>query len=348
MTLMLVIATAIGSVFLLMSSFKSNTTAAKVQDNINYEMKKSKSMFNPEYELGDREIDFEYNNPYYKKTQKTNDKNDPKKQANKKSQLNDTKNKVTQNQVKNNNRLNNQKNNKQVAKNQDADPRRPMEYKPQSALKAVIQSESSIPQQLKTPVVTAEENAEENNFTELKRQLFSTPNKATADKIISLFMEKKITADTYYTTLKELFNQSSLQEVGIYMASQTPSVQSFTILVKFQTKATNEQKVKIDTALISYANRKNYNILTQVFQSSDSEVVTKASEVLIDGVVLAKTQSQNNSNINVVGLETNYWKNATRYFNFFIPVLQKLSQNQNQSISQVANETLSHLQSELI
>lgn len=341
MTLAVTVATALGSMFYFMASFK--TSKGHQAENINYEMAKSKSSFQSEFDLGQRDIEYSYSNAFYKKNPASKDKNTVTTKVQKTAQaaaLAKSKSaadaKAPASRVATNLTSNSQKN---ITK----DPRTQFRAEPDSILNSDQIHQQLISEQQK--VETDKKTNQKANVSQLKSLIFSQPTKAVADQLVEAYVSNDIDSVSFYQIITSLLKsqRDDTQAAGVYMASKTPSEQSFAVLVHGLSFLNGGSKTKAESALLNYYQRNFFGIMTNLLKSKDQLVVTKASSVLAEGLLISKNATGGHQ---PTGLASGTFTKFFSYFAKFIPQLQKLTQDSDEQVALSAQSTLVQIQNE--
>lgn len=340
-TLAVTVATALGSMFYFMASFK--TSSGHHVENINYEMPKTKSSFQSEFELGDRDVEYSYSNPFHKK-EVTKDKNTvtTKTQTAAQAAAQAAKAKAAADAKKPASRTH--PNQGTVAQKKiGKDPRTQYKAEPKSILTTEqIHQQLLVPQQ---KIETEKKTNSKSNVSQLKSLIFTQPTKDVADQLIEAFAEKEIDSASFYQIISSLLKtqRDDTQGAGVYLASKTPSEASFAVLVHGLSFMDGDIKRKADLALLNYYQRNYFSIMSNLLKSKDQLVVTKASSVLAEGLTISKNATNGHLPTGMVaGTFTKFFS----YFARFIPQLQKLAQDPDEQVAMTAQATLSQIQNE--
>ncbi len=283
-----IVTAAVLLLFSMMSLFKSISPSSQIETKkIVYEMPRPMSPeLESDFDLANREITREYLNGEFKgvadknkpvagipaktpdKKDKTKDNKKSSKNVAKKSQLKvdiipgtESYNRFSEENFANT-KVNNSKNvNKQAVKENQNSP----ENKEEDKKKAM-------------------------SIEEWRQLLMAEPTLANMNKFLMAFRKKEILSDEYYGLSQELVVSAKKehQAAGLYALQSSPSVTSFSMIVKNLPLLSEEARITGQQILLSYSQPQNLGYLSQALQSSDPEVVKHAAEAITYGLAKVK------------------------------------------------------------
>lgn len=170
------------------------------------------------------------------------------------------------------------------------------------------------------------------------------PTKENVDKLISAYFTKEVDDATFYTIVNDLLhnNKSETQALGLYAASATYSSQSFAVVASNYGQLSAENQTKAQTYLMGYASSGRSGALLGALKSTSAEVVELAAQVIIKGYQQATANTVAADPRTARG-DTAKTSNAVSDYSKFIPVFQQLAQSSDATIVGLANSALSQI-----
>ncbi|UXR64367.1 hypothetical protein EZJ49_14960 [Bdellovibrio bacteriovorus] len=315
---------------------KSPVQNAISEMEVIYEMPRPKSILAALFDLGDREISRDYKNPFAKK------KDDAKKV--------DAKTAAPQ-----------QAPAKAVAKKADSKKTPTPIKKPSVEVNVVGAAPAS---GLNSDDITVGDGNGQQNYqqetnnkktaenTETKNTLSgdqwrallqAQPSKENVDKLVAAYSAKEVDDQTFYTIVTELLrsNKTETQDLGLAALKGTYSEKSFAVVAQYYDQFAPEVQTKLHTYMLSYAVSGRMGILMSVLKSDNAELVTAATQVVMEGYVAAKAGTNLND---PRGSRGDVVINSVDGYAKFIPVFQQLAQSQDSEIAGMASAALSQIQ----
>ncbi|KHD89158.1 MAG: hypothetical protein OM95_04865 [Bdellovibrio sp. ArHS] len=174
--------------------------------------------------------------------------------------------------------------------------------------------------------------------------LRAQPTAENVAKLVDAYNRKDVDDTTFYSIVADLFrsNKAETQALGLMAVKSIYNARSFAITAKYFDQMTPELKTQADAYLAGYAVTARLGILKSALQANDSDVVSAALQVVIEGYQKAKdgvvpNTDPRNSRGDVA-------TNAVAGYSQFIPLLQQLTQSQDAAIANLAASGLGQLQ----
>ncbi|UOF00978.1 hypothetical protein [Bdellovibrio reynosensis] len=174
--------------------------------------------------------------------------------------------------------------------------------------------------------------------------LQAQPTKENVTKLVAAFSNKEIDDQTFYMISSELLrnNQAEVQKLGLAAVQSFYSVKSFALVSQSYNQLTPELQSQAHNYLLTYAVSSRMGILMAALQSRDVVVVTSATQIVMEGHQKAKEGVLTSADPrNQRGDVTT---NSISGYAKFLPVFQQLAQYPDSSISGLANSALSQIQ----
>ena len=120
--------------------------------------------------------------------------------------------------------------------------------------------------------------------------LMAEPTAANVSKLIAAFSSKEVDAETYYRIVDGLYksNNTDTQKLGLVAAKAFYNTQSFMVTTQHYEQFPAEVQSGALSYLKSYATSGRLSILAAVIQSNDLASVTMATDVILEGYQNAK------------------------------------------------------------
>lgn len=319
---------------------KSPVQSAIGEMEVIYEMPRPKSILAALFDLGDREISRDYKNPFAKK--KADEKKVEAKAAAPQQALA-----------------------KAVAKKADSKKtptaiKKPsvevnvVDAAPASGLTSddITVGDGNVPQNYqqntnKTNTANTTDTKNTLSGDQWRALLQAQPTKENLDKLIAAYSAKEVDDQTFYTIVTELLrsNKSETQDLGLAALKGTYSQKSFAVAAQYFDQVAPEVQTKLHSYMLSYAVSGRMGILMSVLKSDNSELVTVATQVVMEGYVAAKAGTNLND---PRGSRGDVAINSVAGYAKFIPVFQQLAQSQDSEIASLASAALSQIQTSAV
>lgn len=174
--------------------------------------------------------------------------------------------------------------------------------------------------------------------------LMAQPTAENVGKLVAAFSKEEVDAETFYVIVEDLFkaNKSETQTLGLMAAKSFYNSRSFILTTQYMDQFTTELQDDARTYLMSYGVSSRLGILASILKGSDAEAVTMAAQAVVAGYQSAKSGTPlstdpRNSRGDVV-------TNSLGGYSQFIPIFQDLATHQDSVIASVASEALSRMQ----
>ncbi|MGZ3773666.1 MAG: hypothetical protein ACXVCY_15170 [Pseudobdellovibrionaceae bacterium] len=175
--------------------------------------------------------------------------------------------------------------------------------------------------------------------------LMAQPTKDNVDKMIAAYSNKEIDDQTFYSIVIDLFrsNKPEVQGYGLMAVESAYNVKSFSVTAQYYDQLAPEVQKKAHAYLLSYGVSGRLPILLGAIQSQDVVVVNAAAQVVMDGykkakggVSIAADPRASRGDVTV---------NTVSSYSKFVPVLQQLAHSHDASIANIATSVLNEIQS---
>lgn len=174
--------------------------------------------------------------------------------------------------------------------------------------------------------------------------LMAQPTRENVTKLIAAFTKGDVDDATFYMIMADLYraNKAETQALGLQAAKAVYSTRAFALTAQYFDQLTTELQTQANTYLATYATSARLSILASLLRGNDIEVVTAATEVVLNGYQQARsgvvtTPDPRNSRGDVT-------INSVSAYSQFIPVFQQLASNGDATIANLANTALSQIQ----
>lgn len=175
--------------------------------------------------------------------------------------------------------------------------------------------------------------------------LMAQPTKENVNKLIEAYSNNEVDDQTFYGIVTDLFrnNKPEVQSYGLTAVKSAYNVKSFTVTTQYYDQLAPEVQQQAHLYLMSYGVGGRLPILLTALQSSDAEVVSVAAQVVMEGHKKAKDGVS--SATDPRASRGDVMVNTVSSYTKFVPVLQHLSHSQDASIASVATSALNEIQS---
>lgn len=175
--------------------------------------------------------------------------------------------------------------------------------------------------------------------------LMAQPTKENVNKLIEAYNSKEVDDQTFYTIVTDLFrnNKPEVQSYGLSAVKSAYNVKSFTLTSQYYDQLAPEVQQQAHAYLLSYGVGGRLSILLTALQSSDAEVVSTAAQVVMEGH--RKAKDGGNSVTDPRASRGDVMVNTVSSYAKFVPVLQQLARSQDTNIASLATNVLNEIQS---
>lgn len=170
------------------------------------------------------------------------------------------------------------------------------------------------------------------------------PTEENINKLVQAYKSKEVDDTTFYMIVTDLFRDNKIenQKLGLLAVKSTYSVKSFSTTAQYFDQLAPEVQESANSYLMSYAVTSRLPVLMQTLESSNTEVVATATQVVIEGYEKAKKgispgQDPRTQRGDVV-------MNSTSSYSRFLPIFQQLALSSDTVIAGLANTALSQIQ----
>lgn len=174
--------------------------------------------------------------------------------------------------------------------------------------------------------------------------LQAQPTKQNVAKLVAAYAAQEIDDSTFYTITSELLrsNNAEVQGLGLNAVKSFYNLRSFAMISQYFNQLPVELQQQAHAHLLTYAVSGRLGILLSALQSRDLSTVTSATQIIMEGhqkakegvVVSADPRSQRGD----VTL------NSVSGYSKFLPILQQLAQNPDTAISGLASSAYGQIQ----
>lgn len=175
--------------------------------------------------------------------------------------------------------------------------------------------------------------------------LQAQPTQENVAKLVVAYGNNEVDDQTFYMIVTDLFssNKAETQTLGLMALKGAYNAKSFAMAAQYHDQLAAEVQPKVQAYLMTYAVSGRLNMLMAALQSGSADVVTAATEVVVQGFLAAKSGtnlSTNDPRITRGDAATN----SVDGYSKFIPVFQQLAQSQDNEIAGLASVALSQMQ----
>lgn len=309
------------------------------EQDIVYEMPRpKKSFFAALFDLGDRDIDRKYVNPFAKK--KAKEKKKPEVVA---KPVVPAPGKVVAKQKAETKKSETEKKNKVDVQIVGGDTAKALSddgfWGDNGAPQRLADSGNSGP-----PPADSKDKKNIMNSNQWRALLMAQPTKENVAKLMEAYSNKEIDDQTFYAIVVDLFrnNKAEVQSYGLTAVKSAYNAKSFALTAQYYDQLAPEVQQQAHAYLMSYGVGGRLPSLLAVMQSSDAEVVSTAVQVVMEGHKKAKDGV--NAAIDPRASRGDITVNQVSSYTKFVPVLQQLSQSQDASIANMATAALNEIQ----
>ncbi len=172
------------------------------------------------------------------------------------------------------------------------------------------------------------------------------PTKENVMKLIAGFNNKEVDSSTLYQIMNDLMQSSNTetQGLGLMIGENIPSLKSFSIVSDNYEKFDATTKKSADMYFMTYMQSSKLEILALALRSNDSQVVSRAAQVMVAGLEQVKS-SQNtgagryDSGRGVVA------SNTSKSYTQFVAIFQDLVKSPDSTLAGLAQNALTQIQS---
>lgn len=178
-----------------------------------------------------------------------------------------------------------------------------------------------------------------------KALLRAQPTKENVGKLIEAYNNKEIDDQAFYGIVTDLFrsNKAEVQSYGLMAVKYAYNARSFALTAHYFDQLAPEVQTQAHAYLMSYGVEGRLSYLLSAMQSSDLEVVSTATQVVVEGHKKAKDGSS--AAMDPRASRGDVMVNTTSSYTKFVPVLQQLAHSQDAAISSLAAAALNEIQS---
>lgn len=304
-----------------------------------YEMPRPKSILASLFDLGDREISRAYKNPFANKKKDEAKKADvaPVKQAAAPAAKKKADSKVTPTPIKK----------PSVEVNVVGADQTPAAFGDDAGTGSgkVPQTAQNNNNNANKDTSVAEEVKNGLSGSQWRALLQAQPTQENVAKLVVAYGNNEVDDQTFYMIVTDLFNsnKAETQSLGVMALKGAYNAKSFAMAAQYHDQLAAEVQPKVQAYLMTYAVSGRLNMLMAALQSSSTEVVTAATEVVVQGFLAAKAGtnlSTNDPRITRGDAATN----TVDGYSKFIPVFQQLAQSQDNEVAGLASVALSQMQ----
>lgn len=175
--------------------------------------------------------------------------------------------------------------------------------------------------------------------------LQAQPTQENVAKLVVAYGNGEVDQQTFYTIVSDLFssNKVETQSLGLMALKSVYNERSFAMAAQFHDQLAAEVQPKVQAYLMSYAVSSRLNMLIASLRSGSAEVVTAATEVVIQGYLAAKSGANLNTNDPRI-VRSDALTNSVTGYSKFVPIFQQLAQSQDSEIASMASAALSQMQ----
>lgn len=225
---------------------------------------------------------------------------------------------------------------------------------PQKPLTSGRTAEEAVPSGGLTPPVTTVSQghgeAKKENDTlsaaQWRALVLGQPTKENVMKLISAFNNKEVEPTTLYLIMNDLMQSSNpeTQGLGLMIGQNIPSLKSFSIVSDNYEKLDATTKKNADAYLMSYMQGSKLAILALALQSTDTQVVARAAQVMVAGLEQAKN-GQGPTSMNRDDGRGVAASNTAKTYTQFISIFQNLIKSSDSNVAGLAQNALTKIQS---
>lgn len=170
------------------------------------------------------------------------------------------------------------------------------------------------------------------------------PTEENVNKLVQAYKSKEVDDTTFYMIVTDLFRDNKVenQKLGLLAVKSTYSAKSFSTTAQYFDQLAPEVQESANTYLMSYAVTSRLPVLMQTLESSNTEVVATATQVVIEGYQKAKNGIAPGQDPRT--LRGDVGMNATSSYSRFLPIFQQLALSSDTVIATLATTALSQIQ----
>ncbi|MGZ3770759.1 MAG: hypothetical protein ACXVCP_06215 [Bdellovibrio sp.] len=182
------------------------------------------------------------------------------------------------------------------------------------------------------------------NANQWRALIMAQPTKENVAKLVEAYNQKEVDDQTFYTIVTDLLrnNKSEVQSYGLAALKSVYNEKSFAVTAKYYDQLSPELQPQAHNYLLSYGVSGRLPFLISALQSSDADVVEAAAQVVMDGHKKAKGGT--NAIVDPRASRGDVMLNTVSTYSKFIPVLQHLTQSQDANIASLATTVLNEIQ----
>lgn len=327
----------------LSSLFKAPAAQQSVEQDMVYEMPRPKNFVSAGFDLNGREIDRNYINPFAKKKKDAAVIKAEVKAAQTQAVVAAKKKTAAQKA-------------KEATKNKSQVAVTVVNDKPHSTLSADnsgpgggayggAQNIAAAKTTAADVAAAADEDKSKTSPDQWRALLSAQPNSVNLSKLIAALVKGDVDQKTYNTIVSDLLSSSKadVQALGISAANYSYSVTTFSLVAHKMDSLTGETKNQAQGYLMSYTSATRLNILAAALKSTDTETVVTATEIILQGYALAKTNSSNASAGVRPGRGEVQGSSVANYTQF-VAIFKTLAQSGDAAIASMAQTALGQIQ----
>ncbi|WP_374034005.1 hypothetical protein ACES2I_15530 [Bdellovibrio bacteriovorus] len=173
--------------------------------------------------------------------------------------------------------------------------------------------------------------------------LQAQPTKENVAKLIAAYETKEVDDQTFYTIVTDLLrgNKSETQLLGLLALKGAYNAKSFAVAAQYHDSLAPEVQTQVQSYMMTYAASGRLPYLMSALQTNSPEVVTAATQVVMQGYAAAKTGTNLSD---PRGSRGDVVANSVESYSKFVPIFQQLAQSQDSEIAGLASAALSQIQ----
>lgn len=198
----------------------------------------------------------------------------------------------------------------------------------------------------KNPQLPDQKNKNKKTYAQWRALLMLKPTRENVALMVEAYKKNEITLDEYQALSQELVSQAdpTVKGIGLLALRSVPSLQSFSQMVHIQNQLSAANQAYVEQAYLAYLQPQNIGVLNQALLTQDKTLILKSLNLL--GINLQKYHQGDYTSFVDARYRRDNGSSAISIATYraLLPALTTLSASQDQSLSALAQQVASLIQ----
>lgn len=198
----------------------------------------------------------------------------------------------------------------------------------------------------KNPQLPDQKNKNKKTYAQWRALLMLKPTRENVALMVEAYKKNEITLDEYQALSQELVSQAdpTVKGIGLLALRSVPSLQSFSQMVHIQNQLSAANQAYVEQAYLAYLQPQNIGVLNQALLTQDKTLILKSLNLL--GINLQKYHQGDHTSFVDARYRRDNGSSAISIATYraLLPALTTLSASQDQSLSALAQQVASLIQ----